>query len=106
VDNRAEVREFLVSRRAKLTPEQAGLPSYGRRRVPGLRRSEVAALAWESLDLRAEPGLTMTIYAAEPGSPTEHALALLASWAATSDAPSAASKWRSQRRSRRASHTM
>jgi hypothetical protein len=44
-------------------------------------------LAWESLDLRAEPGLTMTIYAAEPGSPTEHALALLASWAATPAAP-------------------
>jgi hypothetical protein len=42
-------------------------------------------LAWESLDLRAEPGHTMTIYAAEPGSPTEHALALLASWAATRD---------------------
>ena len=41
------------------------------------------ALAYESLDLRAEPGLTMTIYAAEPGSPTAHALALLASWAAT-----------------------
>jgi transcriptional regulator with XRE-family HTH domain len=47
------------------------------------------ALAWESLDLRAEPGLTMTIYAAEPGSPTEDALALLGSWAATTDAPSA-----------------
>ena len=43
------------------------------------------ALAWESLDLLAEPGLTMTIYAAEPGSPTEQALALLASWAATHD---------------------
>jgi transcriptional regulator with XRE-family HTH domain len=42
-------------------------------------------LAWESLDLRAEPGLTMTIYAAEPASPTEQALALLASWAATHD---------------------
>ena len=40
-------------------------------------------LAYESLDLRAEPGLTMTIYAAEPDSPTAHALALLASWAAT-----------------------
>jgi hypothetical protein len=39
-------------------------------------------LAYESLDLRAEPGLTMTVYAAEPGSPTAHALALLASWAA------------------------
>ena len=43
-------------------------------------------LAYESLDLRAEPGLTMTIYAAEPGSPTAHALALLASWAATQPA--------------------
>ena len=40
-------------------------------------------LAYESLDLRAEPGLTMTIYTAEPDSPTAHALALLASWAAT-----------------------
>jgi transcriptional regulator with XRE-family HTH domain len=41
------------------------------------------ALAYESMDLRAEPGLTMTIYAAEPGSATEDALKLLASWAAT-----------------------
>jgi MmyB-like transcription regulator ligand binding domain len=41
------------------------------------------ALAYESSDLRAEPELSMTIYAAEPGSPTAHALALLASWAAT-----------------------
>ncbi len=40
-------------------------------------------LAYESLDLRAEPARTMTIYAAEPDSPTAHALALLASWAAT-----------------------
>ena len=40
-------------------------------------------LAFESLDLRAEPGLTMTIYAAEPNTPTAHALTLLASWAAT-----------------------
>jgi transcriptional regulator with XRE-family HTH domain len=43
------------------------------------------SLAYESLDLRAEPGLTMTIYAAEPDSPTAHALALLASWAATQE---------------------
>jgi transcriptional regulator with XRE-family HTH domain len=50
VDNRAEVREFLLSRRAKVTPEQAGLPTYGRRRVPGLRRSEVAALAGVSIE--------------------------------------------------------
>lgn len=40
-------------------------------------------LAYESMDLRADPGLTMTIYAAEPGSATEDALKLLASWAAT-----------------------
>jgi hypothetical protein len=42
-------------------------------------------LAYESLDVVAEPGLTLTIYAAEPGSTTDHALALLASWAATQD---------------------
>lgn len=50
VDNQAEVREFLTSRRAKITPEQAGLPSGSRRRVPGLRRSEVAALADMSVE--------------------------------------------------------
>jgi transcriptional regulator with XRE-family HTH domain len=49
-DNRAEVREFLRSRRAKITPEQAGLATQGRRRVPGLRRSEVAALAGVSIE--------------------------------------------------------
>ena len=44
---RAEIREFLSTRRARITPEQAGLPTYGgdRRRVPGLRREEVALLA-------------------------------------------------------------
>ncbi len=45
MDPRSEIREFLTSRRAKLTPEQVGLPSYGARRVPGLRREEVAVLA-------------------------------------------------------------
>jgi hypothetical protein len=46
VGNRDEVKAFLSSRRAKLTPDQAGLPHYSRnRRVPGLRRSEVADLA-------------------------------------------------------------
>jgi transcriptional regulator with XRE-family HTH domain len=50
VDNRAEVREFLVSRRAKITPQRAGLPDYGARRVPGLRRAEVAALAGVSVE--------------------------------------------------------
>ncbi|WP_086844288.1 helix-turn-helix transcriptional regulator [Amycolatopsis kentuckyensis] len=54
MDNRAEVREFLVSRRAKITPEQAGLPGGTRRRVPGLRRSEVAALADVSVEYYAK----------------------------------------------------
>ena len=44
---RAQISEFLTTRRARITPEQAGLPVFGgdRRRVPGLRRSEVASLA-------------------------------------------------------------
>ena len=44
---RAQIREFLTTRRARISPEQAGLPVYGgdRRRVPGLRREEVALLA-------------------------------------------------------------
>ncbi|MFB6832137.1 helix-turn-helix transcriptional regulator [Streptomyces hydrogenans] len=54
MDNQAEVREFLTSRRAKITPEQAGLPAGPRRRVPGLRRSEVAALADMSVEYYAK----------------------------------------------------
>jgi transcriptional regulator with XRE-family HTH domain len=44
---RSEIREFLSTRRARLTPGDAGLPNYGgaRRRVAGLRREEVAVLA-------------------------------------------------------------
>src|SRR4051794_29153459 len=49
MDTRSEIREFLTSRRARITPEQAGLPSYGARRVPGLRREEVAVLAGVSV---------------------------------------------------------
>jgi transcriptional regulator with XRE-family HTH domain len=46
-----EIREFLISRRAKLTPDRAGLPTYGRqRRVAGLRREEVALLAGISVE--------------------------------------------------------
>lgn len=46
-----EIREFLVSRRARITPQQAGLPAYGaNRRVKGLRREEVAMLAGVSVD--------------------------------------------------------
>lgn len=50
MDNRAEVREYLMSRRAKLTPELAGIPSGLNRRVKGLRRSEVAMLAGVSVE--------------------------------------------------------
>ena len=49
VDTKQEIREFLTSRRARITPEQAGLRSYGSRRVPGLRREEVAVLAGVSV---------------------------------------------------------
>src|SRR5437763_3298455 len=49
MDARTEIREFLTSRRARITPEQAGLVSYGSRRVPGLRREEVAVLAGVSV---------------------------------------------------------
>jgi transcriptional regulator with XRE-family HTH domain len=45
MDTRSEIREFLTSRRAKLTAADVGLPDYGTRRVPGLRREEVAVLA-------------------------------------------------------------
>ncbi|MDX3638562.1 helix-turn-helix transcriptional regulator [Streptomyces sp. MB09-02B] len=45
LDRRTELKEFLRSRRARLRPEDVGLPSYGRRRVPGLRREELAQLA-------------------------------------------------------------
>lgn len=42
---RAELRDFLRSRRARLSPEETGIISHGRRRTPGLRREEVAVLA-------------------------------------------------------------
>jgi hypothetical protein len=54
-----DVREFLTTRRAKVTPEQVGLPTFGnKRRVPGLRREEVALLAGVSADyyIRLERG--------------------------------------------------
>lgn len=58
VDNRADIREFLATRRAKISPDEAGLPTSGRRRVPGLRREEVAVLAGVSTDwyIRLERG--------------------------------------------------
>jgi hypothetical protein len=56
MNNRSEVREFLTTRRARLTPELA---------------------------ITAEPGLVLLVYTAEPGSPSAERLRLLASWAAT-----------------------
>lgn len=48
--HRGEIRDFLTTRRAKITPAQAGLPTSTRRRVPGLRREEVAVLAGVSTE--------------------------------------------------------
>ncbi|WP_163544101.1 helix-turn-helix domain-containing protein [Occultella kanbiaonis] len=51
MDLKADTREFLATRRARITPDRAGLPAYGgNRRVPGLRREEVAMLAGVSVD--------------------------------------------------------
>src|SRR4051812_22297671 len=50
MDPSRDISEFLASRRAKISPEGAGLPSFGSRRVPGLRREEVASLAGVSAD--------------------------------------------------------
>jgi transcriptional regulator with XRE-family HTH domain len=52
MDARNDIREFLATRRARITPEQAGLPTYGgaRRRVKGLRREEVSMLAGISVE--------------------------------------------------------
>ena len=59
LDLRTEIREFLRSRRARIAPEMAGLPTYGgKRRVKGLRREEVALLAGVSVEyyVRIERG--------------------------------------------------
>ncbi|WP_328682795.1 helix-turn-helix transcriptional regulator [Streptomyces sp. NBC_00343] len=60
-----DIGDFLRSRRARIQPEDVGLPSHGRRRVPGLRREEVAQLAGVSVDyyIRLEQGRG-------PGSPS------------------------------------
>jgi transcriptional regulator with XRE-family HTH domain len=61
VDSQSEIRQFLTSRRAKITPERTGLPTYGaKRRVTGLRREEVSLLAGISVEYytRLERGNT------------------------------------------------
>src|SRR6187455_2571316 len=59
---KAELREFLRVRRARLRPEDVGLQSTGQRRVPGLRREEIASLAGMSVDyyVRLEQGRDLT----------------------------------------------
>ncbi|MBP2329467.1 transcriptional regulator with XRE-family HTH domain [Kibdelosporangium banguiense] len=60
MDNRGNLREFLIGRRARITPEQAKLPAWGgNRRVAGLRREEVAMLAGVSVDyyIKLERGI-------------------------------------------------
>lgn len=64
VTAKTDLREFLTTRRAKLTPNQAGLPVYGaNRRVAGLRREEVALLAGISVEYytRLERGSVGTV---------------------------------------------
>ncbi|GAA2541879.1 MULTISPECIES: helix-turn-helix transcriptional regulator [Streptomyces] len=64
MDRSSEIREFLRTRRARITPERAGLaPHGGARRVPGLRREEVAQLAGVSVDyyIRLERGRTQGV---------------------------------------------
>lgn len=64
MDRATEIRDFLISRRARITPEQAGLPMFsGTRRVPGLRRAEVAQAAGVSVDYynRIERGRTANV---------------------------------------------
>jgi transcriptional regulator with XRE-family HTH domain len=77
LDPRTELREFLRSRRARLRPEDVGLPSYGRRRVPGLRREELAQLAGVSYAYyaRLEQGFGDTM-SAEVLDAVAHALRL------------------------------
>ena len=50
MDNRGEIREFLMTRRARLTPDAVGLPAGGNRKVKGLRRTELAMLAGVSVE--------------------------------------------------------
>src|SRR4051794_34242980 len=50
MDTKTEIRDFLTSRRGRITPDDVGLNVFGPRRVPGLRREEVAMLAGLSVD--------------------------------------------------------
>lgn len=66
MSRRAELGDFLRAMRARLKPEDVGLPRHGTRRTPGLRRQEVAQLAAVSIDwyIRVEQGRAGTPSAA------------------------------------------
>jgi pimeloyl-ACP methyl ester carboxylesterase len=68
VDNRAEVREFLFSRRNRLAPAQVQLPAGTNRRVPGLRRSSLRELAglFPNADLVVQPAAGHFPWADDP----------------------------------------
>ena len=68
MENRNDVRKSLASLRAKVTPEQAGVPLHGLRLVPGLRRGEVAVLG--GLSSEHAIGARQRICTTVPGPPT------------------------------------
>jgi transcriptional regulator with XRE-family HTH domain len=70
--DRVELAAFLRSRRARLGPDDVGLPIAGRRRTPGLRREEIALLAGVSVDYYAR------LEQARGPHPSRHVLAALA----------------------------
>jgi hypothetical protein len=102
VNPKDDIREFLATRRARITPEQSGLPVYGaNRRVfrqrwaahdvryhrTGTKRLHHPlvgdlALDFEALDRPGDEGQRLNVYTAPPDSPTAQALDLLASWTA------------------------
>ncbi len=92
VDNRNEIREFLASRRARITPEfrtrwAAHNVRYHHTGRKHLHHPVVGdlQLMYEVMDLSADPGLSLVVYSAEPGSASQDGLNLLATWAATLD---------------------
>jgi hypothetical protein len=88
----SDLREFLRTRRARISPKEVGLPpQLGRRRVPGLRREEVALLAgisseyyerFEAFNPVGDASIVLGIHTVEPNSASQNALRLLGSWTA------------------------
>jgi hypothetical protein len=84
VNPKDDIRDFLATRRARLTPEQAGLPRYHRTGTKRFHHPLVGdqSLDSEALELPGDEGQRINLYTAPPGSPSQEALAPLASWAA------------------------